>query len=41
VPRLFFPPAVSVITLTFATVLAGVKPLGRIRARRTPGVNGR
>jgi hypothetical protein len=35
---LFFPTAVSVSTLTFATILAMVKPLGRIRGGRTPGV---
>ena len=38
---LFFPSAVSVTTLTFATVLAMVKPLGRIRGGRTPGVQRR
>jgi hypothetical protein len=37
---LFLPPAVSVTTLTFTTVLAMVKPLGRIRGGRTPEVDG-
>jgi hypothetical protein len=34
VSTLFFPPAVSLTTLTVATVLAVVKPWGRIRHRR-------
>jgi hypothetical protein len=34
VATLFFPPAVSLTTLTLATVLAVVKPWGRIRRRR-------
>jgi hypothetical protein len=33
--------AVSVTTLSFTTVLAIVKPLGRIRGGRTPGVQRR
>jgi hypothetical protein len=33
VSQLFFPPAVSLTALTLATVLAVVKPWGRIRAR--------
>ena len=37
VSTLFFPPAVSLTTLTLATVLAVFKPWGRIRARRTDG----
>ena len=39
VSTLFFPPAVSLTTLAFATVLAVVKPWGRIRPRR--GIGGR
>jgi hypothetical protein len=35
VETLFFPPAVSLTTLTIATVLGVVKPWGRIRSRRT------
>ena len=35
VSQLFFPPAVSLTTLTFATLLAVVKPWGRI-GRRAP-----
>ena len=38
---LFFSPAVSPTTLTFATFLAVVKALGRIRGGRTRGVQGR
>jgi hypothetical protein len=34
VSQLFFPPAVSLTTLTLATVLAVFKPWGRIRPRR-------
>jgi hypothetical protein len=34
VSTLFFPPAVSLTTLALATVLAVVKPWGRIRSRR-------
>jgi dihydrofolate reductase len=37
---LFLPPAVSVTTLTFDTVLAVVKPLGRIRGGRLQESNG-
>jgi hypothetical protein len=37
VSQLFFPPAVSLTTLTLATVLAVFKPWGRIRRRRTEG----
>jgi hypothetical protein len=37
VSTLFFPPAVSLTALTLATVLAVVKPWGRIRRRRTEG----
>ncbi|MBO0814449.1 MAG: hypothetical protein J2P30_04755 [Actinobacteria bacterium] len=37
VSTLFFPPAVSLTTLTLATVLAVFKPWGRIRSRRTDG----
>jgi hypothetical protein len=37
VSTLFFPPAVSLTTLTLATVLAVVKPWGRIRRRRSEG----
>ena len=33
VSSLFFPPAVSLTTLTFATVLSVVKPWGRLRRR--------
>ncbi|HEY8454798.1 MAG TPA: hypothetical protein VIL34_04340 [Actinopolymorphaceae bacterium] len=35
VSRMFFPPAVSLSTLSLATALAVVKPWGRIRSRRT------
>lgn len=35
VQTLFFPPAVSLTTLTFATVLAVYKPWGRLRRRHT------
>ena len=35
VETLFFPPAVSLTTLTFATVLAVYKPWGRVRGRPT------
>jgi hypothetical protein len=35
------PARLSVTRLTFATVLAVVKPLGRIRGGRTPGVQRR
>ena len=38
---LFFPPAVLLTTLIFATVLAVVKSWGRIRGGRTPGVQRR
>ena len=38
---LFFPPAVLLTTLGFATVLAVVKSWGRIRGGRTPGVQRR
>ena len=38
---LFFPPAVLLTTLIFATVLAVAKSWGRIRGCRTPGVQGR
>lgn len=41
VATLFFPPAVSLTTLTFATVLAVVKPWGRIRAGRARGLRRR
>jgi hypothetical protein len=34
VTTLFFPPAVSLVTLSFATVLGVVKPWGRIRRSR-------
>ncbi len=34
ISSLFFPPAVSLTALTFATVLSVVKPWGRIRRRR-------
>jgi hypothetical protein len=34
VSTLFFPPAVSLSTLTFATVLAVFKPWGRVRSSR-------
>lgn len=34
VSRLFFPPAVSLTALSFATALAVVKPWGRVRPRR-------
>ena len=34
IPSLFFPPAVSLTALTFATVLSVLKPWGRIRRRR-------
>ena len=34
VTNLFFPPAVSLTALTFATVLAVAKPWGRLRRRR-------
>jgi hypothetical protein len=37
VSTLFFPPAVSLSALTLATVLAVVKPWGRIRPNRTRG----
>jgi hypothetical protein len=37
VSQLFFPPAVSLTTLTLATVLAVFKPWGRIRRRRAEG----
>lgn len=37
VSQLFFPPAVSLTTLTLATVLAVFKPWGRIRRRRPEG----
>jgi hypothetical protein len=37
VSTLFFPPAVSLTTLTLATVLAVFKPWGRIRYRRPEG----
>lgn len=37
VSALFFPPAVSLATLTVATVLGVVKPWGRIGARRVAG----
>lgn len=37
VRTLFFPPAVSLSTLTFATVLAVYKPWGRLRRRTTGG----
>ncbi|TDD26319.1 hypothetical protein E1287_36495 [Actinomadura sp. KC06] len=41
ISNLFFPPAVSLVTLTLATVLAVAKPWGRIRrtsrARRSAG----
>jgi hypothetical protein len=37
VSSLFFPPAVSLTTLTLATVLAVFKPWGRIRSRRIEG----
>jgi hypothetical protein len=36
VATLFFPPAVSLTALSLATVLAVVRPWGRIRGRRTP-----
>lgn len=35
VQQLFFPPAVSLTTLMFATILAVVKPWGRIRTSRS------
>jgi hypothetical protein len=38
---LFFPPAVLLTTLVFATVLAVAKSWGRIRGGRTPGVQRR
>jgi hypothetical protein len=38
---LLFRPVVSVTMLTFASVFAMVKPLGRIRDGRTPGVQRR
>lgn len=38
---LFFPPAVWLTTLIFATVLAVVKSWARIRGGRTPGVQRR
>lgn len=34
---LFFPPAVSLVALSFATTLAVMKPWGRRRAARRPG----
>jgi hypothetical protein len=34
ISSLFFPPAVSLTALTFATVLCVLKPWGRIRRRR-------
>lgn len=34
VSSLFFPPAVSLVSLSFATVLAVVKPWGKVRRRR-------
>ena len=34
VSQLFFPPAVSLTALSFATVLAVMKPWGRTRRRR-------
>jgi hypothetical protein len=37
VSTLFFPPAVSLSTLTIATVLAVAKPWGRIRTRPKGG----
>lgn len=37
VPDMFFPPAVSLTALGFATVLAVAKPWGRIRSRRSLG----
>ena len=37
VSTLFYPPAVSLTTLAFATVLAVVKPWGRIRSHRGNG----
>jgi hypothetical protein len=37
VSQLFFPPAVSLTTLTLATVLAVFKPWGRIRPGRSEG----
>ncbi len=38
---LFFPPAVLLTMLIFATVLAVVRSWGRIRGGRTPGVQRR
>jgi hypothetical protein len=38
VSTLFFPPAVSLTTLTFAVVLAVAKPWGRVRRARPGGV---
>lgn len=39
VTTLFFPPAVSLTTLTLATTLAVVKPWGRIRKHRQDGAD--
>ncbi|MEW2357088.1 hypothetical protein [Spirillospora sp. NPDC029432] len=39
VSSLFYPPAVSLTTLTFATVLAVAKPWGRIRGGRRGGAS--
>lgn len=36
VSQLFFPPAVSLTALSFATVLGVIKPWGRIRFRTRP-----